>query len=241
MAKFNQKSVLCTGGSGRLGTELKKLLPKARFPNSTLFNVTNHRQMEKYIRAHRPSVIIHAAAFVSPPLIDKDPQKAIEVNIIATAAIAKLCWDYNIKLVYISTDYVFKGDKGNYKESDSMFPANKYAWSKLAGECAVNMLDNYLIVRTSFGEKVFPYEKAFVDHYTSRESVDVIAKKILTALKGGVRGVIHIGHPRRSVYHYAQALGGRKTIGKMYITEVPFKVPKDTSLSTVLYRKLFGS
>ena len=113
--------------------------------------------MERYIRAHRPSVIVHAAAFVSPPLIDKTPQKAIEVNIIGTAVIAELCSRYKIKLVYISTDYVFRGDKGNYKEDDLVFPMNKYAWSKLAGECAVHV-DDYLIIRTSFGEKVFPYE-----------------------------------------------------------------------------------
>lgn len=241
MARFSQQSVLCTGGSGRLGTELKKLLPKAQFPSSTSFNLTDHKQMERYIRAHRPSVIVHAAAFVSPPLIDKTPQKAIEVNIIGTAVIAELCSRYKIKLVYISTDYVFRGDKGNYKEDDLVFPMNKYAWSKLAGECAVRMLDDYLIIRTSFGEKVFPYEKAFVDQYTSRESVDEIAKKIVTVLKAGVSGVIHLGHRRRSVYQYAKALGGKKPIGKASITDVHFAVPKDASLNTARYKKLFGS
>src|SRR3989338_8589900 len=237
MARFNQKRALCTGGSGRLGTELKKLLPKALFPSSAVFNVTNHIQMEKYIRKNRPSTIIHSAAFISPPLIDKDPQKAIDINIIATAALAKLCWRYKTKLVYISTDYVFKGDKGNYKEDDPIFPVNKYAWSKLGGECAVNMLDDYLIIRTSFGEKVFPFQKAFVDHYTSRETVDVIAKKIVTVLKSGVRGTIHLGHARRSVYQYAKSLGGPTPIGKMSIDDVPFAVPKDTSLNTTKYRK----
>jgi len=236
MAKFSSQRILVTGGSGRLGTELKKLLPKALFPGSAVFNVTNYGQMEKYIRKHRPSAIIHSAAFISPPLIDKDPQKAIEVNIIATAALAKLCWRYKTKLVYISTDYVFKGDKGNYKEDDLVFPTNKYAWSKLGGECAVRMLDDYLIVRTSFGEKVFPFQKAFVDHYTSRETVDVIAKKIVTVLKSGVRGTIHLGHARRSVYQYAKSLGGPTPIGKMSIDDVPFAVPKDTSLNTTKYK-----
>lgn len=131
MARFSQGGVLCTGGSGRLGTELKKLLPKAQFPDSAVFNVTNRSQMEKYIRAHHPSVIIHAAAFISPPLIDKNPVKALEVNIIGSAGLAELCWHYKIKLIYISTDYVFKGDKGNYKETDPVLPVNKYAWSKL--------------------------------------------------------------------------------------------------------------
>ena len=237
MAKFNQQKVLCTGGSGLLGKELKKLLQKATFPTSAEFDVTNKRQMEKYIRAHRPSLIIHAAAFTSPPRIDKDPAKAIAVNIIATAYLSALCLQHNIKLIYISTDYVFDGKKGNYKEDGPMFPANKYAWSKLGGECAVRMLDDYLIVRTSFGEKVFPFEKAFVDHYTSRETVDVIAKKIITVLKAGIHGTIHLGHARRSLYTYAKALGGEKTIGKMSTADVSFSVPKDTSLNTAKYKK----
>ncbi len=234
MAKFNPQHVLVTGGSGRLGTELKKILPKADFPASVAFNVTDEKKMERYIRRHRPSVIIHAAAFISPPLIDKDPQKAIDVNIIATATLAKLCWLHKIKLVYLSTDYVFDGKKGNYKEDDAVLPVNKYAWSKLGGEAAVRMLDDYLIIRTSFGDKVFPYDKAFVDHYTSRESVDVIAKKIVVMLKSGARGIIHLGHPRRSVYQYAKALGA--TPGKMSIKDVAFMVPKDTSLNTAKYK-----
>ncbi len=237
MAKFSPQRILVTGGSGLLGKELKKLLPKALFPSSAVFDITNERQMEKYLRAKRPSVVLHAAAFTSPPRIDKDPKKAIAVNIVGTAALAILCLRHKIKLVYISTDYVFKGDKGNYKEDDPVFPTNKYAWSKLGGEAAVRLLDDYLIIRTSFGEKVFPFEKAFIDHYTSRESVDVIAKKIVTALKAGVRGTIHLGYKRRSVYQYAKALGGKKAIGKMSIADVPFAVPKDTSLNTSKYRK----
>jgi hypothetical protein len=64
-------------------------------------------------------------------------------------------------LVYISTDYVFAGEKGMYKEQDELLPQNKYAWSKLGGECAVQMLDNYVIIRLSFGPDIFPYKAAF--------------------------------------------------------------------------------
>jgi len=236
MAKFSQQRVLVTGGSGRLGTELKKLLPKADFPASAVFDMTNEKQMEKYLRRSSPSTIIHAAAVISPPVIDKDPAKALEVNIIGTALLAKLCLRHMITLVYISTDYVFDGKKGNYKEADAVLPVNKYAWSKLGGEAAVRILDDYLIIRTSFGDKVFPYDKAFVDHYTSRESVDEIAKKIVTVLKSGVRGTIHLGHARRSVYQYAKSLGGPTPIGKISIDDVPFTVPKDTSLNTSKYK-----
>jgi dTDP-4-dehydrorhamnose reductase len=143
-------------------------------------------------------------------------------------------------MVYICTDYVYKGDKGNYKEDDSVLPVNKYAWSKLGGECAVRLLDDHLILRISMGEKIFPYEKAFVDHFTSRETADIIAKKIIKVIKKGISGVLHLGTKRRSVYEYAMSLKNKKSIGKISIKEVNFPVPRDTSLNTDKYLKLFG-
>ncbi len=86
--------------------------------------------------------------------------------------------DFGLQLVYISTDYIFKGDRGLYSETDAVYPSNKYAWSKPGGECAMRLYDKALIIRTSFGPNTFPYEKAFVDQWTSRESVSVIARKI---------------------------------------------------------------
>jgi len=103
--------------------------------------------MDAYAQRGDYSMIIHAAAFTSPPKIDQDPLKAVEVNIIGTANVVRLCIKHNLKLVYISTDYVFRGDKGNYRENDEVFPVNRYAWSKLGGECAVRMYDSALKVK----------------------------------------------------------------------------------------------
>lgn len=240
MARFNQKVILFTGGSGRLGTEVKKLMPKALFPSSRVFDVSKYRQMERFIAKHHPQLIIHAAAYTLPQIAEKEPLNPLEINIIGTANLVKLCLKFGLKLVYISTDYVFQGDKGNYKEDDPVLPVNKYAWSKLGGECAVRMLDNFLIIRTSLGDKIFPYSKAFTDHYTSRESVNVIAQKLVRTLKAGISGVIHIGHARRSVYQYAKNLGGDKKIGKISIKKAGYKIPKDTSLNIGKFKKLFG-
>ncbi len=237
---LQESKILFTGGSGLLGGEVKKLIPKALFPSSKVFNLTKYSQMEKYVKKYKPELIIHAAAFTSPPLIEKDPEKALDVNIVGTANVAKLCFKHKIKLVYICTDYVFKGDKGNYKETDPVLPINKYAWSKLGGECVVRLLDDFLIIRISMGEKVFPYERAFIDHFTSRERVDEIAKKIVKVVKKGILGTIHLGSKRRSVYEFAKSLSSKKPVGKISIKEVDFPVPKDTSLNTHKYKKLFN-
>ncbi|MGZ7135615.1 MAG: sugar nucleotide-binding protein [Methanobacterium sp.] len=69
-----------------------------------------------------PDVVVHAAAFTSPPKVDEVPMQALDVNIIGTANVVKLCSEYNMKIIYICTDYVFKGDKGNYREDDSVYP-----------------------------------------------------------------------------------------------------------------------
>jgi dTDP-4-dehydrorhamnose reductase len=235
-----EDKILFTGGSGLLGEEIKKLIPKAYFPSHEEFDVTEYKQMREYLKGKDIQTLIHAAAFISPPRIDKDPLKAIETNIIGTSNIVKLCFNNEIKLLYLSTDYVFRGDKGNYSEEDEIFPVNKYAWSKLGGECAVKLYDNSLIIRTSFSPNEFPYEKAFFDQYTSRENVSVIAKKLVKLLNKDVRGVIHLGGERKTTLEYAKSLSPSKKIGNLSINEVNFKAPYDTSLNSQKYNKLMG-
>lgn len=237
MPKIKQTDILFTGGSGLLGGEVKKLIPKALFPTSKEFNLTNFSQMERYVVGHKPKVVIHAAAFTSPPLIEVNPQKALQVNLLGTANLVDLCFKYNIKMVYVCTDYVYKGDKGNYKEEDPMLPVNKYAWSKLGGECAVRLLNDFLILRIAMGEKVFPHKRAFVDHITSRETADVIAKKIIKLVMNGADGVFNVGTKGRSVYKFAKSLKGKEPVGKISIKEVNFIVPNNTSFNTGKLKK----
>ena len=233
---MNAQNVLFTGGSGLLGGAVRRLLPAALFPSSAEFNVANYEQMSAYVEKARPTVIVHAAAFTSPPKVDKDPTKALEVNIVGTANIVRQAIACKARLIYVSTDYVFRGDKGHYTEDDPVSPVNKYAWSKLGGECAVRMYDNSLIVRTSFGPSVFPYEKAFSDQWTSRESVDVFAQKLVRLIASDAVGVIHVGGPRRTVHEYALSLNSGKEIKPLSIHEINFKVPVDTSLDTRRYQ-----
>ncbi len=230
-----EEKILFTGGSGLLGTEMQKLLPGANYPASKDFNITDFEQMEAFLQNRSIELIVHAAAFTSPPQIEKKPEKALDVNITGTANVVKLCIRRGIRLIYISSDYVFSGSQGPYKEEDPVLPINKYAWSKLGGECAVKLHDNSLIVRTSFGPCEFPYEKAFADQWTSRESVSAIAEKIAALLDKDCTGIIHVGGKRRTVLEYARELSCGREIKPLYRSEVPFNIPKDTSLDCSLY------
>lgn len=235
---LDQKKILFTGGSGLLGSEFKKILPDLNYPVHSKFDVTSYDRMERFVQKIPLNTIIHAAAFTSPPKIDQDPLKGVEVNIVGTSNVVKLCMKFGLKLIYICTDYVFKGDKGYYKEDDPVFPVNKYAWSKLGGECAVRMYDNSIIIRTTFGPNVFPYEKAFVDQWTSRESVSVTARMIAKLLDSDYTGTVHVGGKRKSVFEYAKALDPAKNIQELSINDVNFKVPVDTSMNCNLFNSL---
>ena len=236
----DKRKIIFTGGSGLLGSEFQKIRPDIDYPWWEDFNITNYNQMKEYVQANGCGQIIHAAAFTSPPLIEKDPAEAIEVNIIGTSNVVKLCMEFDLRLIYICTDYVFKGDKGNYEEDDPVYPVNKYAWSKLGGECAVRMHDKSLIIRTTFAPNVFPYEKAFVDQWTSRESVSIIAGMIEKLIDKDITGTIHVGGRRKTVFEFAKGLDQSKEIGELSIKDVSFSVPVDTSLNCDRYNELTG-
>lgn len=238
---MNEKKIIFTGGKGLLGTEFKKIMPDISYTNYEDFNVLNYDQMKAYVERKDYALILHAAAFTSPPRIDKDPLKALETNIVGTANVVKLCFEFDLRLIYISTDYVFKGDRGNYEEKDPVFPVNKYAWSKLGGECAAMLYDKALIVRTTFGPDVFPYDKAFIDQWTSRESVSVIARMISELIHKNVTGIIHVGGKRKTVLDYAKDLDPTREIQKLSINDVPFNVPCDTSLNCGRYKSIVNS
>jgi dTDP-4-dehydrorhamnose reductase len=235
---IDQKKILFTGGNGLLGSEFKKILPDIHYPSKAEFDITNYDQMDRYLGNGNRSMIVHAGAFTSPPKIDQDPLLAIDVNIIGTSNVVKLCMKYGMKLIYLCTDYVFKGDNGNYKEDDPVFPVNKYAWSKLGGECAVRMYNNSIIIRTTFGPNVFPFEKAFVDQWTSRESVSTMARMIAKLIDSDFKGTVHVGGKRKSVFEYAKGLDPKKEVKELSVNEINFKVPADTSMNCELYNSL---
>lgn len=238
MSALNARTTVFTGGSGLLGGAFRRLLPDARYPSSVDLDVSRADEADAWLDGEPVSLVIHAAAFTSPPKVDQDPARAIAVNIVGTANLACWCLARGVPLVYVSTDYVFKGDKGLYAEGDAVMPVNRYAWSKLGGECAVRMLAEHLIIRTSFGPDVFPYPKAFVDQWTSRQSVSETARQMVALVERQARGTVHVGGPRRTVMEYAKSLDPAKAIEPLSLKDVTFVAPADTSLDTSRYQDL---
>jgi dTDP-4-dehydrorhamnose reductase len=228
--------ILITGGAGKLGSALLKVIDHAVCGTRENFDFTNAKMVSEFLNSN-PTIntIVHCGAMVSPPKVNEQIDKAIHDNILGTALLSSVCFQRNIRLIYISTDYVFSGEKGNYNEQDELMPQNKYAWSKLGGECAVQMLNDFVIIRMSFGPDIFPYKAAFIDQYTSRETASNIVKKIKNVVLSDFKGVIHVGAERKSVFEYALSTGATD-IDPISIKDMSVKMPVDTSLNTSLYQ-----
>ena len=199
------KKIIFTGGSGKFGKVFKKFnLNKKNiyYPSSNSFDVTNIKKMEKIIKKIRPKFIIHAAAISRPmELHEKKIAKSISTNIIGTSNIVNLCYKYKIKLIYFSTNYVYPSKKGNYKEDNPVLPINNYAWSKLGGECAAQMLKNSLILRICMTDYPFIHKKAIKGAFTSFTFNKNVAELIPHILNQ--KGILNVGGKKTSIYSFA--------------------------------------
>jgi len=217
--------IVVLGGTGLLGIELNKL-DKDLCCSGREIDITNYSKLQEYLDSKKPTVIVNAAAVTDSTEVLKDPVPAIDVNIVGAANVAKYCSINKIRLVYISTDYVYTGT-GNHRETDPLLPNNSYAWTKLGGECSSRLVTDYCIIRTSFGSTKFPYPGAYVNLFSSKEYVDVIAPKILSIVKSQQKGVINVGGSRKSLYLYAKE--------RNEVKQIKLSSTKDFSLNTEIY------
>ena len=197
--------ILVTGGDGRFAKILRNKNKKLNliFCSKKKLDILSIKSIKKNFDKHKPKIIFHCAALSRPMNIhENDIAKSIDINIIGTANLVKICKLYKVKLIYFSTGYVYEGRKGNYKETDAVKPFNNYGLSKLGGECAVSMYKNSLILRLTMAEKPFTYNTAFTNLKSNfmfhEDLVDVLPKVICEI------GIINIGGKSQSVYNFAR-------------------------------------
>jgi len=208
------KKILISGGDSKFAKALCEAnetyniicLPRKKM------NVTDLDSVTSAIKLYKPDYFIHTAALSRPMILHKlNPDVSIQSNIIGTANCVLACMQYKTKLIYISTDFVYPGTDGNYKETDPVLPVNGYAWSKLGGECSVKLYDNSLIIRTAMVENPYPHEKAFTDVKKSlipySDAADITLKLINES------GIINLGNESDTVYNHVKKI--HKDIGKL--------------------------
>lgn len=250
-------NVCLLGGTGQLGHELQKEL---RDENIYIFgrkdfDITNIDKSYEVLKDVRPNVIIHAAAVTDVDLCEDRRDLAYKVNGKGTENIAEISNRLNARLIYISTDYVFDGEKGDsYNEEDMQNPINVYGKSKYCGELEViKHLEKYNIVRTAwlYGHKGKNFIKSILNLANNNSLLTVVndqkgcptygldlSRAIKELLKSDEYGILHfVNDGCCTWYEFAEEICRIKNIEAKIIpissTDIQLKAkrPKNSSLN----------
>jgi len=158
--------VLIIGASGFIGHYLqRRLLQRSGFDITGTYNfraptdvdqswysleITDHNRLDRIFLEVRPEVVVLLAAIADVKTAETGPERATEVNVDGARQVARLCTKYHARLIFLSSEYVFGGNRGNYKEDDSPDPNTHYGRTKWQAELAVaDEASQWSIVRTS--------------------------------------------------------------------------------------------
>ena len=206
--------VLLTGGSGALGRSLLQFLSNdvntftVKAPTHQELDIVDRKEVNKYISAFVPDVIIHTAAITSVPKCESNPILAHRVNVMGTQNLVRALNDTSIfdrinlapKFVYIGTPCIFDGERGNYSEDDLPDPKNFYGYTKmLAEEVVRENIKDFLIARVNFKPmEPWAYPKAFSDRFGTYLFANDVAKILVGLIKEDkLFGIVHITGDRR--------------------------------------------
>ncbi|HLA78185.1 MAG TPA: SDR family oxidoreductase, partial [Vicinamibacteria bacterium] len=221
---------LITGASGLLGGRLASLLasgglgvvaarhraaPPGALPSVPL-DLTDAGSLAAILDRARPQAVLHCAAQADPDRCEREPALAQVLNVDASARLARLCHRRGLRLVALSTDLVFPGDRPNWRETDDPHPLLVYAQSKLGGERAVlveapgaAVARIALVYGRGFGPRGTASEtiawrlraaqpvRLFTDQYRTPVDPESVAQALAVLLRGDASGVFHLGGPER--------------------------------------------
>jgi dTDP-4-dehydrorhamnose reductase len=272
--------LLITGASGQLGAYLLRAAVhgtrhvtawsgtrcEERFGVSVRpVDLTNHNSVTAAFRETDPQAVIHAAALARVADCHRDPALARRVNRDASAHLAALCADSGARLVHVSTDLVFDGERAPYREDDAPAPVSVYGCTKWEAEQAVLTAARSLVVRVSllfgptlcdrptfFDEQVSALRTGrrvtlFTDEWRTPLDYPTAAEALVGLIESDLTGVLHLGGAERlSRLEMGQRLaaflgGGAEAIHAVRREDVPSPEPRprDTSLDSGRWRRLF--
>jgi len=259
---------LVTGSAGLVGQQVVKYLSKSNqvfscyneskpeYGDSVKMDLKNYEMISSVLTEIKPDVVIHLGAMTGVDLCEKEKTSASEINTKATEIIAKECSKLNSFLVYVSTDYVFDGNFGMYKEDDVANPLGFYGKSKLEGEKAVqNFSTNWCIARTSTPFGLHPTKKSFpmwvienlqkqkqisvvIDQFTSPTYIPNLSRMLIEISERRITGIIHAaGASKISRYQIASMVSDKLNLDGTLLKQISMNKmkwvaqrPKDSSL-----------
>ncbi len=212
-------NILITGSKGQLGLEIAGLVPNFSgysffFADKNLLNIVSFEEVEGFISKNKIDVIVNCAAYTDVDKAEDEPETADEVNHLAVKNLGLIAKKHQLKLIHISTDYVFDGNSEiPYKESDETNPQNAYGVTKLNGEKALLEINpkNSIIIRTSWLYSEFGnnFVKIMLKLSAEKESITVVSDQIgsPTYAKDLALAILQIipsiNSENIQIYHYA--------------------------------------
>jgi len=262
--------LLITGSTGLLGRKITELAKndyevtslyntRPLHPNSLKLDITNAYEISNLFKTVKPDIVVHTAAETNVDKCETQREHAWKINVEGTRNLAIACSKTNTKIVYISTDYVFDGAKGNYNEQDSPNPVNYYGVTKLEGENQVTKhCKNHAILRTSVLYGWHPWKKNFAtwvisqlrqsnevtvveDHYNTPTLADNLAEIAVEVEQRNLQGLLHTsGKERISRYEFAKQIAKTfdsnsdliKPVKMSHLAAWTAQRPRDSSLGT---------
>ena len=218
-----------TGAAGLIGAQLVRACPSgwnARGLTRNDLELTDEPAVRRFFTTETPELILHCAALSKTPACEANPALAWKNNVQVTRLLAELAHD--IPLLFLSTDLVFDGSKGNYSETDEVGPLNVYAETKVAAERIVLANPLHSVVRTSLNVGTTTNGTAFneqwraawqrgettrlfVDEFRSPIAAAVTARAIWELVAANKPGCYHIaGAERLSRFEIGQRLAHRR-------------------------------
>ena len=259
--------VLITGGSGLLGDKLRVIFEENKYDVYVLFHkkpitgkncfqidITQKNDVFQVLKKISPDVVVHTAAYTNVDECEKNKDIAFAVNVQGTENVANATEKLNAKFLYISTDYVFNGNKGRYKEEDATDPIDFYGITKLEGEKSVtNICSDFVIARPSviYGAAkknfvtwvidMFKNKKNFnivTDQYVSPTFNGDLAKQLVALIDQDKTGIFHTaGGERISRYAFVKSIADIFNFDETFIDVIKMedmnwiaRRPKDSSL-----------
>ncbi len=274
MTNKDNIKILITGGDGYVGSNIVDFFQKSGalvYPTvvksagdrrKIKMDIREKSQVEKIVKKIVPDVVIHTAALSNLGACEKDPKLAEEINYLGTKNLVDVVRRYSkTKFIFFSSDYVFDGEKGNYKETDKPSPLTVYGKTKLTSEEYIkSRAKNYIILRTvnvfGRGGNFFNFVTqsltkgeeidVFSNVNFTPTSIDFLISAIDTLIAKDFKGVIHIaGQEKVSRYQFAEkiakALGADTKLVKKGKQLRGGVISKDSSLNTCLLEKTIGT
>lgn len=178
--------IVVTGVKGQLGHDIVNELKGRNYQNIlgidiTDLDITNGADVQEFFTKNNPSVIIHCAAYTAVDKAEDEKEKCFKVNVDGTRNLIEMAKKYNSKIVYISTDYIFDGEKvGFYEVSDQPNPKSVYGESKFLGELETRKHHKHFIVRISwvFGKNGHNFVRTMIRLGKEREFLNVVNDQV---------------------------------------------------------------